>query len=454
MNDDAPETPDARGGLSRRRFLLVAGGAAAGAVAGGALWSALVREHLSDATSAPTSSAAGGAAAGGPEPAGGNRVLVVLQMNGGNDGLNTLIPANDGAYFDNRPKLQVKEGDIATLAGAQYGLHPSLKPLVPLWDAGRLVPIDAIGFLQGQTRSHFQAMDLWWSAMPNQARTTGWLGRWLDRSGDPTNPLRAIALGSGSPALVGDKAMSTVVLDPSAFKLLAPKGADVATLTKAFAATATPLASDPDLAAAQGSVPTALHAVDLLAKVTDDGSGGGTAPGATAKAPANKGVTADGDKGDFTTLLDTAAGIIDLQIGTQVIVVSATGFDTHANQATTQPQLLQDLATGVTQFIDAIDKQGRGDQVLVMTTSEFGRRVKENGSGTDHGEGGVQFLVGNAVHGKQVVGDADLAHLDDGDVRSTIDTRSMYASVLDWLGGADTNDILGGSFDRHGLLNA
>src|SRR5205085_2022105 len=157
-------------------------------------------------------------------------------MNGGNDGLNTLIPANDGQYFDNRPTLQVKEGDIATLAGARYGLHPELKPLVALWDAGRMVPIDAIGFLQGQTRSHFQAMDLWWSAMPGQARTTGWLGRWLDRTGDPTNPLRAISLGGGSPALVGDKAMSTAVRDPSAFSLLAPKGADAAQLSSAFAA--------------------------------------------------------------------------------------------------------------------------------------------------------------------------------------------------------------------------
>src|SRR5262249_38933963 len=283
-----------------------------------------------------------------------------------------------------------------------------------------------------------------------QARTTGWLGRWLDRSGDPTNPLRAIALGSGSPALVGDQALSTVVLDPEAFTLLAPPGSDVDTLTKAFAATASPLAKDPDLAAAQGSVPETLHAVDLLAKITkdpqdpDSSSSTTTTPPASRKGKAagqpgaiNKGVTANGDKGDFITLLDTAAGIIDLQIGTQIIVVSATGFGTHANQATVQPQVLQDQGRGVSQFFAAVDKQGRGDQVLVMTTSEFGRRVKENGSGTDHGEGGVQFLMGNAVRGKQVVGDADLAHLDNGDVRSTVDTRSMYANVLDWLGGAD-----------------
>jgi len=459
-----PATPPSNG-LSRRKFFTIAGGAAVGVVGGGLLWNSLIREHLDDASTAtsPGSDPSGSSPAGTPA-AGGNRVLVLLQLNGGNDGLNTLIPANDGQYFDNRPTLQVKEADIVKLAGANYGLHPELKPLVPLWDAGRMVPIDAIGFLEGQSRSHFQAMDLWWSATPNQTRTTGWLGRWLDRSGDTTNPLRAIALGSGSPALVGEKAMSTVVLDPAAFTLLAPKGSDVDTLTKAFAATAAPLASDPELAAAQGSVPTALHAVDLLAKVTSSGAADPSSQSSTTKPRATKGQAAGtpgnlekglnlgGGKGDFATLLDAAAGIIDLQIGTQVIVVSVAGFDTHANQANAQPQLFKDLAAGVSAFFAAIDKQGRGDQVLVMTASEFGRRVKENGSGTDHGEGGVQFLMGNAVHGKQVVGEADLAHLDNGDVKSTIDTRSLYASALDWLGGANTDEILGGTFDRHNLL--
>ena len=155
-------------------------------------------------------------------------------------------------------------------------------------------------------------------------------------------------------------------------------------------------------------------------------------------------------------LLGVAAGIIDLEIGTDIIVVGVSGYDTHANQATTHPQLLDDLAQGLIGFLAAIDQQGRSDDVLVMTTSEFGRRVRENGSGTDHGEGGLQFLAGKPVHGKQVVGAADLTHLDNGDIKSTIDTRSLYANALDWL-SRDPNlsdDILGGHFDRMNLVAA
>jgi uncharacterized protein (DUF1501 family) len=149
-----------------------------------------------------------------------------------------------------------------------------------------------------------------------------------------------------------------------------------------------------------------------------------------------------------------AAGIIDLDIGTRVIVINVLGYDTHANQAVRHPALLHDLGTGLSSFLRRIDQQGRTGQVMVMTTSEFGRRAAENGSGTDHGEGGVQFIAGSAVRGKQVVGDADLAHLNNGDVRSTIDTRTLYAAALDWL-SADaqlSDDVLAGAFDRHDLL--
>lgn len=467
----APAAPTPRS-LSRRTFLGVAGGAAVTAVGGAALWNALVREHLDGAVSSggPTTTAASSTAPGGAGTtvAGGRRrTLVVLQLSGGNDGLNTLVPGNDGKYFDARPTLQVKENEIIELDGVAYGVHPKLQPIVPLWNDGRLVAVDAVGFLQGQSRSHFQAMDLWWSAEPGQSRTTGWLGRWLDRTGDPANPLRAISLGGGSPALVGDKAMSTAVRDPSAFSLLAPKGADAAQLSSAFAATAEPLASDPDLAAAQQSIPSALHAVELLAKVTGDDEPGGTTtttargkgrnPGARTGQPGGLDGAlkqAKGARGGMADLLDVAAGIIDLQIGTEVIVVGVSGYDTHANQATAHPQLLDDLAQGLSGFLAAIEQQGRSDDVLVMTTSEFGRRVQENGNGTDHGEGGVQFLAGKAVHGKQVVGAADLAHLDNGDIKSTIDTRSLYASAVDWL-SRDPNlsdDILGGHFDRLNLV--
>ncbi|MBI2704662.1 MAG: DUF1501 domain-containing protein [Actinobacteria bacterium] len=450
---ESPPRRTARPELSRRTFLGITGGAAVAAAGGGLLWNALVREHLEDAVSSggtvpATSGVPGSAVPSAAATAG--KTLVVLQLAGGNDGLNTLVPGNDGSYFDSRPTLRVEEGEIVKLDGAAYGLHPKLQPLVPLWDGGRLVAVDAVGFLQGQSRSHFQAMDLWWSATPGQARTTGWLGRYLDQRGDPTNPLRAISLGAGSPALVGDNAMSTAVRDPQGFDLLAPKGADAAQLSKAFAMTAEPLANDPDLAAAQQSIPSALRAVDLLKGVA-------AAPAATQ--PRDAGLdralrAQQGGRGEVAELLDVAAGIIDLQIGTEIIVVGVSGYDTHSNQAAVHPQLLDDLAQGVSGFLAAVDKQGRSDRVLVMTTSEFGRRVQENGSGTDHGEGGVQFLAGTPVRGKQIIGDANLGQLDNGDVKSTVETRSLYAAALDWLAGEPdlTDGILGGSFDRLGLV--
>jgi uncharacterized protein (DUF1501 family) len=437
--------------LSRRKFLGIAGGVAVGGAVGGRVaWSALLDEHLDAVADQRTGSTSPGTMPFAPEGGGATtgRILVVIQMSGGNDGLNTLVPVGDGRYFDARPTLRVNEADALRLKGAdRFGLHPALQPLVAVWDRGELAAIEAIGF-PDQSRSHFAAMDTWWSATPGQSSTTGWLGRWLDTAGDPTNPLRALALGGGSPALTGTRSLATVVRDPAAFALRTPKGADAKTIRDAFLATAEPLSGDPVEAAAQAAVPASLEAVDLLARAAgeepDDGGARGLVPQAT------KGGNAYG----VTELLQTAAGIIDLGIGTQVILVAGDGFDTHSDQAGRHPELLSDLAGGLAGFLDTLRQKGHADRVMVVTTSEFGRRVQENGSGTDHGDGGVQFLAGPMVKGGQVIGDADLAKLNEGDLRSTIDSRSLYANALDWLSSGDgsAEDVLGATYDRYGLL--
>lgn len=433
--------------LSRRQFLGIAGGAAVGgAVAGTWVWRSRLDEHLTDALSrAPGDVASTGTQASGWHVPPADRVLVVVQLSGGNDGLNTLVPAGDGRYFDARPTLQVKENDVVALNGTRdYGLHPALKPLVSYWDKGQMAAMEAIG-IPGQTRSHFAAMDTWWSAIPGQTLRNGWIGRWLDRGGDPENPLRAIALGGTSPALLGDRSLSTVVLDPGAFALRAPKGADAKVLRDAFLATAAPVSLDAAEASAQHAVAASLDAVDLLSRATDAGSDANARPN-----PNNDGPPT------VTELLQTAAGIIDLKLGTQVIVVAGNNFDTHSDQATRHPQLLTDVAGGIAGFLDTLAKKGQADSVLVVTTSEFGRRVEENGSGTDHGSGGVQFLFGPMVAG-QIIGQADLGALDQGDVRTTIDTRSLYANALDWLSGpgGPTDEILGGTtYDRYALVRS
>jgi uncharacterized protein (DUF1501 family) len=432
--------------MSRRRFLGVAGGVTAGAVGGSLVWEQLLRDHVDNAVNAsPSATTAVGATP--MSPAGGaaalaSRVLVIVQMGGGNDGLNTLVPvgaqAGAGLYRDARAGIALPESGLHLVKASGYALHPSLARLQQRFDAGSVVAFEGIA-MPDQTRSHFTAMDTWWSATPGVSSSTGWVGRWLDRTeGATVNPLRAISLGGGSPALVGERALPTVVLDPAAFSLRAPKGSDAKTISAAFAATAQPLARDPQLAAAQQAVPSALDAIALFDSVKQKS----TAAGLTLDAPANS----------IAALLQSAAGVIELGLGTRVLLVSVSGFDTHSDQLARQKTLLDDLDTGIGAFFDRLEKAGKANEVLLMTTSEFGRRVTQNASGgTDHGEGSVQFTMGAGVKGGRVVGELDLAHLADGDVPASIDTRSLYAVALDWLGGP-TDEVLGKSFDRYGVL--
>ncbi len=410
--------------LTRRQFLGLSGGAA---ITGTAAWLGLFRGGSS---SHPT-----------PASGAGDRVLVVVQMSGGNDALNTLVPL-DGRYHDLRPQLGLADDKLVALPGETgFGLHPSLQPLVSLWNDHQLAIVPDIGFA-ADSRSHFESLDAWWTASPEHSHATGWIGRWLDASGQGAdNPLVAIALGGGSVrALVSERSQSTAVNDLTAFRLTAPKGADAARLAQAYAATATPVSDRPLLAGAQDAVGATLRAVDVLGKVQDETSVEGDDP-SNAKA------------GPISSALAAAASIIDLDLGTRVVLVSGTGFDTHANQAATQERLLDDLAKGIVSFTSTLAQRGHADRVLLVTTSEFGRRAAENGSGgTDHGHGGVHFAVGRGVHAG-IHGAVDLAHLADGDLPAATDTRALYAAALDWLGGPSA-DVLDGHTDELHLVAA
>lgn len=413
--------------VSRRRFLTVAGATAlGGAVTGALVWPRLLHETIVGTAASPR------------HP---DRVLVVLECSGGNDGLNTLVPSS-GRYRDARGLLAVPEADLVALAGEPtYALHPSLAPLAGQWEAGRLAALAGIG-LEGQSRSHFQATDTW-SRGTAQRVTTGWLGRWLDATGEGDqgdNPLRAVALGGRTTSLLAERSLSTYVRDPGAFAVDPLPGRDAEALVAALLATAEPLSGDPLTAAVQASVPAAVDATALLAEAVGDG--------ADDLARLGRG---RGAHGQATALLAVAAEVLALGVGTQVVVVGVTGFDTHAGQAPRQAALLADVAEGIDGFLRAMADQGRADRCLVVTTSEFGRRVVPNASaGTDHGYAGVQFAVGPGVRGG-IVGQSDLAHLVDGDLPVVIDTRSLYAAALDWLGGP-TDEILARRYDRYDLL--
>jgi uncharacterized protein (DUF1501 family) len=411
--------------LNRRQFIGLSGGAA---LAGAAAWAGLLREH--------TSGTHGGAEVAGT----GARVLVVVQMSGGNDALNTVVP-HDGRYHDARPKLGIADDKLVALRGeTSVGLHPALQPLLSLWDAHQLAVLPGVGFAT-DSRSHFESLASWWTASPDHKLTTGWIGRWLDATAAAAdNPLVAISLGGGAvPALASDHSQATAVNDLRAFKLLAPAGTNGDRLAQAFAATAAPASTDPLAAQAQASIPAALRAVDVLSKASADTSVEGDDPDAASTGP-------------LTTGLEAAANLIDLDLGARVLLVSAAGFDTHASQTDTHQRLLADLANGVSTFFKSLTDKGHADRVLLVTTSEFGRRAAENGSGgTDHGLGGVQFLAGPAVQGG-LHGTVDLSQLTQGDLPAQTDTRSLYAAALDWLGGPSAPLLDGHADDLH-LVN-
>ena len=418
--------------LSRRRFLYLSGGTAATA-AGVGVWAALLRGESEKGilvppsttlgtTSTTTTTATTTTAPVSPQ----NPVVVIVQMDGGNDGLNTLVPL-DGMYHAARPTIGLPDSSLISLAGrTDFGLHPALAPLSDFWDKDMLRIVAGSGIPE-QGRSHFAATDAWHSGYTNKEET-GWIGRWLDATeGSTPNPLRGIALGGGASILNGKTSISTVINSPSNFRLATPPGTDSESIVLAFLNTASPLASDPALAAAQSAIPNSLDAIGVF-----DSAKSGVDPDPYAEE-------------SFTSLLETAAELINMNLDTRVIVVSIPGFDTHSDQLGRHQNLLEDFVTGVSNFWNRIESNGHADRVLLMSTSEFGRRVAENGSsGTDHGAASVQFLIGS---GKGLYGDFDLRNLVNGDLPITVDTRSTYATALDWLGGP-TDEILGNSYSR------
>jgi uncharacterized protein (DUF1501 family) len=432
--------PPAESSVSRRRFLVGVGTVAAtGVAAACASGRSATPERSSPSSSAttvapstpivaPSTTVAATSTSAAATTATPGRILVVVQLGGGNDALNTLVPL-DGRYHDARPTIGHADDTLVKMTGTEkYGLHPSFANMQGLLDAGQVAAVASIGYATPD-RSHFVAMADWWSADPASAASTGWLGRYLDGSGGTdANPMRAVALGSGVPAMQGRISSPTVVVNPVAF--------DISTKLKAAERTVfmeawQHVVGRPGVSAAR--------AIDVFKQLKLSAESAGYNDAA--------------EGGDITAGLGTAAELALSGTGVQIVHLSVGGFDTHAGEVGTHKALLDDLATGVQRFFDRLSAAGAADNVLLMTMSEFGRRVKENGSGgTDHGKGGVQFLVGPAVKGG-VIGDVNLANLDDGDLRGTIDPRSLYSTALGWL-GADAQQVLGGSYPDLGVVKS
>ena len=404
--------------LTRRRFLLGAAGAAAAATAGVTLskspWEAAT------ARSAPQgpgpAAGAGGAGAG---------ILVVVTLYGGNDGLNTLIPYQARQYLGGRPELGYPPDQVIPLADG-LGLHPNLKALKGLWDHGRLAVVRGVGY-PNPSRSHFRSMDIWQTASPDTGVATGWLGRWLDRTGD--DPLRAVAVGDALPRLMAGErtAGSAVPIGP----LTLPGGAAVAT---GFAALSRPGAGGSGLG--DRVAQTGADLLSVKGRISELLAAQPVAPGPVGQGLDSSEAAGSAAAGALGAQLGLVARLVRAGSPTRAYSVSLGGFDTHANEKETHARLLGQLDAAIDKFFAELGPEH--GEVVLMAYSEFGRRVAANASGgTDHGTAGPLFVAGPRVKGGFYGDEPSLADLDQGDLRFTTDFRSVYATLLAQVLGVD-----------------
>ncbi len=368
------------------------------------------------------------------------RTLIVVQMAGGNDGLNTVIPFTDPLYHQMRPTLAIPDTQVLML-DTRLGLHPNLKALQPLWEQGHLAIVEGVGY-PNQSLSHFQAMDIWQTLDLSGNGTEGWLGKlvsgWVDQDG---HPFKALDVGvQTAQALQSISTPVPTVASVNSYRVY-PDPTDRDASNARMQALMKLYSSYP-----KTSPYAAL--LDTTALNAQDGSSQLLQADATYK-PA---VTYPA--GAFAEGLKILAEAIVQGLGLRVGYVTLGGFDTHANQQATHAALMQTLAEGLSAFYTDLDAHGKADNVVVMTWSEFGRRVEENGSlGTDHGTAAPMFVLGKPIN-KGIYGEPpSLSNLDsNGNLKYTVDFRSVYATVLDrWL-GASSKDVLGGSYGSQNFL--
>lgn len=396
--------------LTRRKFLIASGVTGAAGLAAGAI-TLPIKEILSTSGEIP------------PEA----RVLVIVTLYGGNDGLNTVIPYADPAYFKARPDLAYKENEVLKLDPVA-GLNPALKGFHRLFGEQKLAIVRSVGY-PGADRSHFRSMDIWHTAQPKDPGHTGWVGRWLDTAGG--DPRLAISFEPVLPPLLAGEKSAGAVVGSNGLRL--PRSYNVPTL----AAVGKASDGEPALQARAASCFRDLVSVDELIKEAKE----------YAEEMANEQGRGTGTGGQtaLDNQLNLVAQCIEAKVATRVFSVSLGGFDTHADEKQPHQALLGILDRGVTNFLDRMAKTEQGQKVIVAVYSEFGRRVKANASdGTDHGTASDVFLVGPRVNGGLYGEPPNLSKLDSGDLKYSTDFRDVYASVLDRALNADPAQVLSG----------
>lgn len=356
----------------------------------------------------------------------GNRVVVVLQLSGGNDGLNTVIPVTNDLYYKARPRLGIQKAKALALKD-DAGLHPALTGLKELYDDGSLSIINSVGY-PNPDRSHFRSMDIWHTAsQSNEYWATGWLGRYLD------------AQCSGC-----DKPTQGIEFDD--VLSLSMKGANIKGIAMKDPKRLYGTANEKffrDVMQRHGN--DGEETVDYLYKTLSQTL---SSADYIFKQSRLHPTSAEYPKTGLGNSLKTIASLIFSDINTKVYYVSLGSFDTHINQDMQQQRLFTEMSDAVRAFTKDLKANGRFNDVLLFTFSEFGRRVSQNASGgTDHGTANNMFLVSGGLKKKGLINPLpDLSDLNEGDLRHRVDFKNVYATILDrWL-KADSKKILGGTY--------
>lgn len=358
-----------------------------------------------------------------------DRVLVIIQLSGGNDGLNTVVPYQNDIYYKGRPVIGIDKSKVLSLTD-EIGLNPAMEAFRKLYDDGHVSILNNVGY-PNPDRSHFRSMDIWQSASnSDEYLSSGWLGRYLDAAcaGCETGPRRVMEMDDTlSLALKGNKVNGIATLNPEKlYKETRKNNVEKLAASK-------PAADEHD--AVGYLYKTLAETVSNASYLYEKGK--------VKKSDATYPSTELG-KG-----LRTISELINAGSDTRVYYISMAGFDTHVDQKNKQERLLTQYSEAVSAFVGDLNKTGQLDRTKILTFSEFGRRVKQNGSnGTDHGTANNVFLLGGPRRSSVIYNESpDLVNLDEGgDLRYSIDFRNVYASLLrDWL-GANDEVVLGRKF--------
>ncbi len=364
-----------------------------------------------------------------------DKALVVIQLSGGNDCLNTVIPYNEGLYYDFRPSVRIEPDQVLKLNN-ELGLNPNMAAVKRLWDEGKVAVINGIGY-PNPNRSHFRSMDIWHTAEPTKVVTEGWLGRAV-KDMDPRgeNVLTAINFGRGLPRALGCRGVPVASVGNLETYGLYPDLQDEWLRKYALDAFAKMYG---------GGLKDAV--MDYIGQTGTDALKGADI---LRTAPARYKSSVEYAANPFAQTMKSVAQVLFADFGTRIFYTQHGSFDTHAGELVTHSKLWQDISEAIGDFQDDLKEHGREDDVVILIFSEFGRRIKDNGSGTDHGSGGVAFVIGNSVKGGLY---GEYPSLEpskqlEGDLHFNNDFRCTYSTILEqWL-GVEAPPIVNGRFEQ------